>query len=343
MEHVIQRTIDFRPVLEGSFLKISPRDLADAEDEQWPDKAFGIDFIQKLGASRPRWLPTSEAINRVASLLEDMPHMFEFFDEVLTTMRLCERFEANRFTMPPMIINGPPGVGKSHAIFALSEALGISTSTIPMATVTARFALTGMERGWKDPQPGLLAKAAKNSDHINPIFVLDEFEKADFRSLGNTGGLETVFLEILERDSSRRFHEVYLEKELDLSEISFIGASNEIDRVPAALRSRVKQINVGYPEPESLVKMVKSILSKALRDDYGIDCITVDASEDVVEVFCGDFSPRTLRNNAGRILSPFVMKAEAGDCIQVSSKDLLGRCDSTDSVENRGIGFMAKF
>lgn len=299
------------------------------------------DLLSQLSRPIKRWLPNSDAIHRVETLKDETPHMGEFLDEVLNTMKMAERFTANRFTLPPMILKGRPGVGKTHSLFALTEALGLSMHNIPMSTLGAGFALTGMERGWRDPEAGLLAKAAAKSKHINPIIILDEFEKAMFKKADNVAGIEPALLQMLEKDSARRFYDLYLEQEIDLSEVSYIGSANTIDSIPPAILSRVKVIEVGYPTPESMQRLYSTILNNALKDDYGIDCLTVGVTTNKDRELLTNINPRLLRNNAGRILSAVIMAAKPGDHIDVSAKDLLRLIGSNGDMTSRGIGFMA--
>lgn len=102
-------------------------------------------IMMKLIKPVTRWLPNESAVTRVEELKSQMPHLGDFLDEVLVAMNLAIRFNADRFTLPPIILNGPPGVGKTYGLFALSEALGLSMESIPMSTTGAGFVLAGME------------------------------------------------------------------------------------------------------------------------------------------------------------------------------------------------------
>ena len=146
---------------------------------------------------------------------------------------------------------------------------------------------------------------------------------------------------MLEKDSARRFYDLYLEQEIDLSEVSYIGSANTTDSIPPAILSRVKVIEVGYPTPESLQRLYSEILNNALKDDYGIDCLTVSVTTNRDRELLTNINPRLLRNNAGRILSAVIMAAKPGDHIDVSAEDLLRLIASNGDMTSRGIGFMA--
>lgn len=295
------------------------------------------------GLTRPltRWLPNEESVKKVEALKLDMPHLSEFLDEVLIAMKLTIQFNASRFTLPPMILNGPPGVGKTYGLFVLAEALGLSMESLPMSTTGAGFILTGCERAWRDPEPGLLAKSAAKSKHINPIFILDEFEKAQFKRDYGMSGLEAAVLQMLERDSAQRLRDVFLEQDLNLSEVSYIGSSNSIHQIPAPILSRIKVIEVGYPPADSIRQLYTSILNRALKEDLGIEGITVSVSGDFNEHMIAGISPRMVRNYARRILCSALTSAKSGDCVEIHRNALLSHIQCPVTSSTRGIGFLA--
>ena len=297
------------------------------------------------GLSQPvsRWLPDEESLTQVKALRETLPHLSEFLDEVILAMDLAIRFKATRFTLPPMILNGPPGIGKTHGLFQLAETLGFSMESIPMATTDAGFVLTGCERGWKEPMPGLLAKSAAKCQHINPIFILDEFEKSNFRRDYGVNGTESAVLQMLERDSAARFRDGFLEHEINLSEVSYIGSSNSVDQIPAPILSRVKVIEVGFPPTEALQGIYTAILNKALKDDFGVEGITVMVAGDICEAARMGITPRAIRNNAGKILSAALNDKKEGDGIEISGKALMALMKrSSVNKKGTGMGFLAQ-
>lgn len=321
---------------------------ADKLDVQATNQLLGVNKLQQYqsvmsGLMRPvdRWLPTEEHLKRVIALQDEMPHLGEFLDEVISAIELAIRFEAKRFTLPPMLLNGPPGVGKTFGLFALSEALDLTSVSLPVSTMNAGFVLSGMERGWRDPEPGMLAKHAAKSAHINPIFILDEFEKIPFKRDIASGGLEPALLQILERDSAQRFYDVFLEQELNLSEISYIASSNSTRPIPKPLLSRLKVIEVGFPGAEAMAKLCSSILNKALTEDYGIDRIRVAVVGDFSKIYQHKITPRLIRNYAGRILSRSLRNNAQRTTIQLSLEEIRQVIPDQRESTDRGIGFMA--
>lgn len=128
---------------------------------------------------------------------------------------------------------------------------------------------------------------------------------------------------------------------MNLSEISYIGSSNSIQPIPEAILSRIKVIEVGYPAVDSLQQLYTSILNRALRDDYGIDGISVSVTGNFKTAVVSNLSPRVVRNNAGRILSVALKSSSLGDKVKISGEQLLSLIHLPRAEPLRGIGFLA--
>lgn len=148
-------------------------------------------------------------------------------------------------------------------------------------------------------------------------------------------------LPILKRDSAKRFRDVFLEQDLNLSEVIHIGSSNTTHQIPEPILSRVKVIEVGYPPVESLQRLYTSILNRSLQEDLGIDDITVSVSGNFSQHLTAGISPRLIRNNARRILSSALTGAQNGDCVEIQGAALLDHIRYPVANLNRGIGFLA--
>ncbi|WP_232831328.1 AAA family ATPase [Pseudogemmobacter bohemicus] len=79
--------------------------------------------------------------------------------------------------LPPMLINGPPGIGKSHWARRLGELLSMPVLVVDAGSESASFGLIGPQRGWGSAEPGRLVRTVLRSAVANPIVVVDEIEK----------------------------------------------------------------------------------------------------------------------------------------------------------------------
>lgn len=78
----------------------------------------------------------------------------------------------------PLLINGPPGIGKSAWTRTLADRIGLPMGQSDAGAGSAGFDVVGVERGWGSAQPGRPVNLLLDHRIANPIFVVDEICKA---------------------------------------------------------------------------------------------------------------------------------------------------------------------
>ncbi|MFZ3584951.1 hypothetical protein ACOI1H_22800 [Loktanella sp. DJP18] len=56
--------------------------------------------------------------------------------------------------IPPLLLNGPPRIGKNTWARRLGELIGVPTWVIEATFEPARFAVAGMQKGWNNEAVG---------------------------------------------------------------------------------------------------------------------------------------------------------------------------------------------
>ena len=75
-------------------------------------------------------------------LYDDLPNFAEVLDDVKRQLALCED-SRDALEITPLLLLGPPGVGKTHFARALSQLLGTGMGFISMSSMTAGWVLSG--------------------------------------------------------------------------------------------------------------------------------------------------------------------------------------------------------
>jgi hypothetical protein len=168
--------------------------------------------------------------------------------------------QRSEFWMPPTILVGPPGCGKTHIAEQIGALSGCTALRIDMSSVNATFSLTGSEFTWASSDAGRPIEHIAESGAANPVILLDELEK---RGVGGSGGdAATALLPLLQPNTAAAFQSPYLGAQIDLSRISWIISVNDVERLPKPLIDRTQILYCAAPTGEHLRQLVMGILGK---------------------------------------------------------------------------------
>lgn len=223
---------------------------------------------------------------------------FPNFAEVVDTMRrwlvMSEReFAGNRvITLPPLLLLGQPGIGKTMFVEAFADALRLPLHRVDMASAQTSSRLSGSDEYWSNSKPGLLFEILAFSEHggvANSIVLLDEIDKASVDSRYDPlGPLYTL----LERRTAAAFTDLAFPRtRLDASHVLFIGTANDASPVPTPILSRMRQFEVPGLDPEGSLIVVRHLAAQVARS-LGLEATTPSAT--VLASLLG-LSPRTVR------------------------------------------------
>lgn len=216
-----------------------------------------------------------------AGIHADMPWMAPATDLLWKSMRRSVRNGDSGFRLPPVLLDGPPGIGKSMWARQLSTALGVPRCGVEATAEQASFGIVGSQRGWANAQPGRPLMTILKHLIANPIVVVDEVEKAGVATSvkGNSFGLAEGLLSLLEPSSAASWQCPYYQVGFDMSWISWVLTTNTLTTLPAPLLSRLEVIHL---PPIPVVKLAEFARREGRR--RGLTQASVEAVAEALEI-----------------------------------------------------------
>ena len=176
-----------------------------------------------------------------------------------------------RGAIQPLLLVGPPGVGKTSAARGMAEALGLPFAAVALGGVRDEGEIRGHRRAYVGASIGRLAGAVARAGVTNPVVLLDELDKMDA-----SGGPAAALLEALDPEQSGAFLDNFLSLAVDLSGVQFVATANSLDPIPGALRDRFEIIEMPSYSARERLEIARDHLWPRALAHVGLDPL-VDA------------------------------------------------------------------
>lgn len=217
-----------------------------------------IGKAQKLGAVRR--MPTAPSWSALDELSKDFPH----FEPVIALLRqrtaLALVTPGRAFTLPPILMMGAGGVGKTAFAEATAKLLGMPTRRVDMGSNTASFTLSGSHSSWSSARPGAVWTLLHESQSAG-VLLVDEIDKATHSNYPPLGPLYTL----LEPSSARAYADEYVEVEINASYLIWMATCNHAEQIEPALRSRFREFLIEAPTAEQMRAVAQSVYRERRR------------------------------------------------------------------------------
>ena len=223
-------------------------------------------------------------------LLQDFPNFAEVTHWVQDQLHLCRRARPQSIKLPAILLNGPPGVGKTAYSQQLAKRLGARFESIDLSAANSSFNLLGLDSGYSSSHPGRIWQSLQQ-DTLSVTWVLDEIDK--IATEGSQSGAQYL-LGLLEPVSAVKFADNWAALQIDASWIFYVATSNHKEHIDAPLLSRLTVFDISSPHASDLRRIVRSIYQGYRSDEPWGASFQQTLDEEVVDVLEG-CSPRDIR------------------------------------------------
>ena len=211
------------------------------------------DKMLRVGGQRFTVKPS--AMPAMDALFEELPNFRAVLEDIRKQLALCIDSE-DAVELPPMLLLGEPGIGKTHFARRIAQLLGTGYGFVPMSSLTAGWILGGASSQWKNAKPGKVFETFLNGEYANPVMVVDELDKTSAESSYDPLG---ALYSLLEVDTATRFVDEFAEVPIDASGAVWFATANDAARIPEPILSRLHVYEIDPPDAEGAARIAQSI------------------------------------------------------------------------------------
>lgn len=200
-------------------------------------------------------------------VLKRYPYAQPVIDKLLSRSFRLASFGKNRLQIPPTLLWGSPGSGKSSFLRYLMKELGSYTTTVNIGGEGDDHWL-GVSKGYATGTPSSVLRALKDSGTINPTFIVDELDKQPPKKENNNS--QDKLLKLLEPYEAESWRETYTGMYLNVSHVNWVCTANDLDTIGSPLKSRLQVVKMPLPEKEHIPILMANLRTEIANDD-GMD------------------------------------------------------------------------
>ena len=245
------------------------------------------------------------ALEKLSELRSTTPN-FNLVTDCLIDAVYLAMISARPIRITPFLLLGESGVGKSHYTAELSKCLGVPTTRVAVDNLQVGAGLAGSSFIYVNSQPGAVFKVLSQQNHISPLVILDELDKAEVSYYGDP--LNPLH-NLLEPISAREFRDESIPMSIDASHVIWIATANSLARIPPTIISRFEVFEIPIQSQET-----KEAILRVICEEFKKEYPDIEFSKEVISALI-DRTPREQRQLLQRALSRTVRLREEIVCL----------------------------
>ena len=218
-----------------------------------------------------------------------------------------------------ILLQGPPGVGKTAVGQAIAELLGRPLFYLDMGSVIDSEGLCGSSPIYANSQAGLIFSRIAQENTPNLTCIINEMDKAfDSVSTKKSSSCGAVLLSLLDKDNG--FLDASVGVPIKLENMFFIATANSLDVIPKPLLDRFLVIEMSAYDSSELEQIWKTHVLPKLKESAGIVGDTFMVERDAAELMCRNYctTVRDLEKYGERLLGDYLLLREQDPTVRKS-------------------------
>lgn len=212
-----------------------------------------------------RAMPSVREVDAIEHTLRaEFPWAEQTADRIGKLLRVRSLFGSPDLALPPILLVGSPGCGKSRLARRLAELLDLPFHPISIGGSTDAKQLLGTSRGWGGACASPLLIPLLANKTASGLVLLDEIDKAG-RNGDAQSNMMAALLGFLEPETAARHHDPFLQTTCDFSRLLFIATANSL-KMPKALLSRFQILYVPEPRKQDMLAIARCALIDMAKD-----------------------------------------------------------------------------